>query len=176
MAQPALLRVIGLSLFWIVPMVVPAAFAIRQFFRSPSPERSPGIVCLALPSGLGHSRDPLADWELLEAKHMDTGPVICVQELAEFDPEPVRDSPINVELHGQAGQGDSVVYCFFDTETKRWFRLSPGGVDTARKLALKTTANNELHLVDLSDGTRYAFLPGRKRPVSLAGKNQVFKK
>jgi hypothetical protein len=161
----ALLRFLSWCLVWLIPLLVPAAYAMRLLMNGPAPSQDAGWSCLALPADFVASGNPLKGWKQLQQWDVAPPPPQIEEDPEALQPEPERAAPpLPFELHGQVGHGDSILYCFFDTNNKTWFRLSPGGVEPSRGLALKATPEDELRLVDLSDGRRYAIVPGRKRP------------
>jgi hypothetical protein len=124
----------------------------------------PGMHRLYLPSGIDVMKDSLAGWKNLcvvppEESHLplddDTGPVAA----------PVLDdNSFRVEVYGFINEGSHRLYCFLDTEAKRWFSLPEGEVDKKAQVALLQGADDrQPELVDLLTGNCYRIEPGFRR-------------
>ncbi|NDV62714.1 hypothetical protein G0Q06_09655 [Puniceicoccales bacterium CK1056] len=158
-------RTFSLFCFWVLPLVVPAAFVIRHLMDTPAVDSPVGWACLALPATMVSVERPLRGWESLQPRVISASPVHPVATLPDPDPILHVDTAIPIELHGHVGHGESVVYFFLDTENNKWFRLSPGEVDPDRKLALQSGDGEALRMVNLSTGSQYMISPGQRSPV-----------
>ena len=116
-----------------------------------------------MPMDLVFPEDHLGNWDILSS--WCVRPVESESRLIEI-PEPQAEPERmgwQVELHGQAGHGKETVYCFFDTTTGDWFRLSAGSVDPDRQLLLGLSDNDALEFIDLNNGARYPVQASRDR-------------
>lgn len=59
-----------------------------------------------------------------------------------------------LRLFGVLDEGVDAVYCFFDTESKRWIRLSCGDQDSVSGIAVVASASGPL-VVDTLNSVRY---------------------
>lgn len=74
------------------------------------------------------------------------------------------ERPFRIRLTGQVRDGKKVLYCFFDTEDRRWFRMADGGVDPEARIRLELNSSGGQPLVtDLEDGTCYVLLASETR-------------
>jgi hypothetical protein len=128
-----------------------------------------GYAWLALPAGDPRNNPWLGEWETLSVVeiHGDPGPVAPPPVPAER-PGAVGSAdetrPFRIRLGGQVREGERVLYCFFDTDDQRWFRMAGDGVDTDAAIRLEVNAGDGKPLVtDLLDGSRYLLLAGEAR-------------
>lgn len=106
----------------------------------PSEDLPAGWMHLSLPMKLGILDDPLAGWSVL-------GQPPVTNKMAEKFPEkpalnetageetPVCKPP-RFEMVGVLNATDGLLYCFFDTITRRWFWLAGGGEDPDHEVSL----------------------------------------
>jgi hypothetical protein len=97
----------------------------------PSEDSPAGWMHLSLPMKLGILDDPLAGWSVF-------GQPPVTNKMAEKFPEkPALNEPAGeetrlrkpprFEMVGVLNAAEDLLYCFFDTNTRRWFWLAGGG-------------------------------------------------
>jgi hypothetical protein len=158
-------RLIFLLLFRFVPLLITTATAIRLLPGGSAPVETPGLSWLAMPIELAVMESPLRGWPRVEretVRELPPSSIVAAPTPAPVDPEPEEFA---IEVHGQVGHGDAVVYCFFDTNENVWFRMGPGDSDPGRKLSLEPVPGKDgLQLVDQANGRRYRVDPGQRKP------------
>jgi hypothetical protein len=162
----ALPRLFQLILFWALPLVIPAVCAIRFLMDTPAAPVAAGWSWLALPIELALAENPLQGWPIYSLEEQPVAPLLGAAAPLEIAYASPAAASLPIEVHGHVGQGSTAVYCFFDTNTNKWFRMSPGDVDAVRRLALRTDPDEGIpHLVELSSGKRYRIRPGKRKPL-----------
>jgi hypothetical protein len=129
-------------------------------------DSQPGYTWLALPAVEDGEPGWVGEWEQLSVAkdndilERDPRPAVP-DEPARPEAGPVVKRPFRIRLAGQVRDGTRVLYCFFDTEDQRWFRMAGGGVDPEAGIRLEVAPGSGQPLVtDLADGARYVLMPG----------------
>lgn len=99
-----------------------------------------GWMHLSLPAKIVVREDPLVDWGEFETAEAagevpDESPEIPVAGAPEPEAS-ASEEPIRFEMVGVLNAPDDLMYCFFDTNTRRWFWLTGGGEDTELEVSL----------------------------------------
>jgi hypothetical protein len=168
MTRSAFREAVLLWALWLVPGILLLLYGrLRPDDPSPVPDDpEPGYRWLALPAiGLGKPAW-IGGWKNLSVAKSDDNPEPVPAPVAPVEIEtektaPEGEPPFRIRLVGQVLDGTRVLYCFFDTEDQRWFRMAGGGVDPEAGIRLETTPGDNQPLVtDLADGRRYILSPG----------------
>jgi hypothetical protein len=137
-----------------------------------SPERdadgeTPGWGILALPLSLARKVEPLDGWEALEAApafQQASVEITAAEAVVPADPVSKPATGVfRIRLHGVVDSDDRPLYCFFDTEKQRWFRLAAGEADDDSGVILEPASRDgHLRLRDLRSGRRFRLANGQK--------------
>jgi len=95
---------------------------------------------LSLPKKVGLLDDPLSGWSVFEQPHSPEKMSDASLGMPAHPPpaveEPVVDKPPRFEIVGVLNASDDQMYCFFDTNTRRWFWLAGGGENPELEVSL----------------------------------------
>lgn len=129
----------------------------------PAADLPAGWRHLSLPKKVGLLDDPLAGWSVFEepnsaGKMADVSPEVPAL-LPPAVEEPVVRQPPRFEIVGVLNASDDQLYCFFDTNTRRWFWLAGGGENPELEVSLSIVdgqpklmqAGSEVHYEVRSD-------------------------
>jgi hypothetical protein len=158
---------LALALLWSLSASVPA-FRLGSGWMAQDRgiARAPGIAWLSLPVELVHPDNTMQGWARLASLRPASA-------MADKDPEPpawidpplpafAEPPPFRIQVHGHVGEGDSILYCFFDTLQRRWFRLAAGEEDPGAGIALTRPSGDAApRIIDLTDGRLYSLTSGR---------------
>lgn len=156
---------------WVLPVLLFIAYGsfLREDIAPDEPDREPGYRWLALPAGI-HGRDPrFAGWHGLDGATPPDAPpgnrdVIHEPETTALDEDPPPVQPFRIRLAGRIRDESEDLYCFFDTNEGRWFRLSEGAADLRAGVRLEVDpVNGRPVITNLSDGNRYVAKAGETR-------------
>ena len=150
-------------LLWMVSVIIP--FVDSLFSRAPVQDESKDglpIPWLSLPVGLGFQTEPLNGWNRFSfqdriQKKIDVASAKAPGlESPDSDPSDLPSENSRIQIYGLISEGDSPVYCFYDSARDHWFRLTVGGVDPESKVHLfQDHGSTDLHLMDLERGKRF---------------------
>jgi hypothetical protein len=109
-----------------------AGLLAGMILAAPAPDSSPaGWAHLSLPASMVIREDPMAGWcvfrrAIVKVEMPDESPGMSVPAGHDFEIPLEKEAP-RFEIVGVLNAPDDKMYCFFDTNTRRWFWLAGGG-------------------------------------------------